>query len=142
RQSCRGSSELGDGAWPEHDARRKLEVEQRHRGNTGWGGQRWGETCKARLRYRNSNRLPSWGCSQSSFVVGIGPRLRRSMWGAAVAAGRNDWSSDITVATSVVQFFLSISACGHATTAAKGNIYSFCAAAASGESQCKIVGRR
>ena len=68
------------------------------------------ETCSARPRNRKSIRFPSCGCSQLSFVVGMGPRLSRSMFVAFVAAVRNDSSLLITVPTKVGPIRLSISA--------------------------------
>src|SRR5262245_2683674 len=37
----------------------------------------------ARARNRKSTMLPSWGWSQSSLVVGMGPMFRRSMFVAS-----------------------------------------------------------
>ena len=45
--------------------------------------------------------LPSWGCSQSSLIVGIGPRFSRSMWCASISWSSQALSRVIAVPTSV-----------------------------------------
>ena len=82
-------------------------------------------SCSARLRNRKSMRFPSCGCSQLSFVVGIGPRLSRSMCVAFVAAAAKRFVVGDHRADQRRADRLSISSCGHSTTAANGNMYSF-----------------
>ncbi len=87
--------------------------------------------------------LPSCGCSQLSLVVGIGPMFRRSMCDGVGQLRLPAWRrSVIAVQTSVGPIFASICSCGHSTTVAKGNMYSFLAIACSGDVQCTTVGRR
>ena len=61
---------------------------------------------------------------------------------ASISARWNFASSVIAEQTSVGPIFSSILSCGHFTTVANGNMYSFLAIAARGESQWMTVGRR
>src|SRR5437763_5277560 len=120
----------------EQDPRRAVEVERLQvvergggAGRVANGGRYAVGSCNwsARPRNRKSMRFPSCGCNQFSFVVEMGPRFSRSMFVALIAAFRSVSSLLMTVPTSVAPIRLIISACGHSTTAANGNIYSFCA---------------
>ena len=86
--------------------------------------------------------LPSCGCSQLSWIVGIGPRFSRSMWVASSRARWNFLSCVMAEHTSVGPIDSIIFSCGHCTTVTKGNMYSFFAIARSGESHRTTVGRR
>src|SRR5437899_2387556 len=55
---------------------------------------------------------------------------------------RNSGLQVMALHTSVGPIASSIFAWGHFTTVAKGNMYSFCAIAASGESQCTMVAQQ
>ena len=85
--------------------------------------------------------LPSCGCSQSSFVVGIGPKLSRSMWVQSISRRWKASSSVMAEQTSVGPIASSILACGHSTTLTNGNMYSALAISGSGLVQCTTVGR-
>src|SRR6185436_13507574 len=97
-------------AGTENDPRRAVEVKGDHQNESPAGQREGSETCRARPRYKKSMRFPSCGCSQLSFVVGMGPRLRRSILVAVVAALRNVSSLLIIVPTNVGPMRLSISA--------------------------------
>ena len=56
--------------------------------------------------------------------------------------GGTPGSQVIALQTSVGPILSSICACGQSTTVTKGNMYSFVAIAASGDSQWTTVGRR
>ena len=86
--------------------------------------------------------LPSCGCSQLSWIVGTGPRFRRSMWTASISRRCKSGLLVIAVHTSVGPIASIIFASGHWTTVTNGNMYSCFATAASGESLCTTVGSR
>ncbi|HVS37284.1 MAG TPA: hypothetical protein VMS17_17110 [Gemmataceae bacterium] len=85
--------------------------------------------------------FPSCGCSQLSWIVGIGPMFSRSMCVASRSARWNYLSWVIAEQTSVGPTDSSIFSCGHATTVQKGNVYSFLPIRWAGESQWMAVGR-
>ena len=86
--------------------------------------------------------FPSWGCSQSSLIVGTGPMFNRSMCVASMRACWNFLSAVTAEHTNVGPIASSIFSCGHCTTVTKGNMNSFLAIAGAGESQRMAVGRR
>ena len=77
--------------------------------------------------------LPSWGCSQSSLIVGIAPILSLSICCASISCRWNCASPVIALQTNVGPILLSISSCGHLTTLTNGNMNSVFASVASGE---------